>query len=102
MEEKNIVNRMIEFQEARGLTDLQFAKSLDIHLESWRRNKRTEVIDARVLLRALFAYPELKELFLADATDRMPHRRRYNKRESLFRRLINKICSAIQDTANPR
>ena len=90
MAEKNIVNRMIEFQKSKGLTDLQFAKSLNIWKESWQRNKKTKVIDARVLHRSFFVYPELREIFLIDATDRIPHEK---PQEGKLARLKNKVIS---------
>ena len=74
-----MVKQLIEIQKQRGLTDSQFAESLNIHLISWYRNKRTNVIGSDVILRAFEIYPELKESFLSDLT-LTPHLRRYKPR----------------------
>ena len=61
-----IVKRLIELQKQRELTNQEFARSLNIHVRSWRRNKSTGIISPTVLLRSFEVYPEIKDDFFAD------------------------------------
>jgi len=85
-----IVKRLIELQKSKGLTDREFARSLDVHVGSWRRNKGAGVIGATIILRAFSVYPELKDYFLADAVER--HEKRYN---AFLSRLKNVLITII-------
>lgn len=86
-----IVKQLIEIQKNKNLTDGQFAQSLDIHRLSWVRNKRTQIISADVLLKALIVYPELKEMFLSSFEK--PYQKPQNK--NLWGRIRESIKSFI-------
>ena len=59
-----IVAELIQIQKKRKLTNNQMAKSLNIHEVSWFRIKRCGTIGPETLIRAIWVYPELKEIFL--------------------------------------
>ena len=98
-----IVNRLIQIQQKDNLTDEEFAQRLGIHRVSWLRNKRTKVISPEVLLKAFEAYPELKEIFFADAT-RSHTVTSHNRFPATLKRLpmiiYRGICKALKDTAH--
>ena len=59
-----IIKELVKLQKQKGISNSQFAKSLGIHTNSWYRNKRTGVISADTLLRALAVYPDIRETLL--------------------------------------
>ena len=68
-----IVEVLKEIQKERKLTNKQMAESLDVHRESWVRNKKTNKIAAEPFMRASEAFPEL--LLRLVASDETPQNR---------------------------
>ena len=90
-----IVLELIKIQKQTGLNDKEFADTLGIHVISWKRNKRTKVIGADVLLRAMSVYPEFREKFLESFRE-LPQKLSFQRERGLLARLKGFIKGVIR------